>query len=65
MNFGRFRKDNAMDKQLSEMTLIELKALAYDQIQNIEIAQNNLRFINEEIQKRNQSQEEVEPESED
>lgn len=51
-----------MDKQLSEMTLIELKALAYDQIQNIEIAQNNLRFINEEIQKRSQPQEEVEPE---
>lgn len=50
------------NRQLSELTLIELKALAYDQIQNIEIAQNNLRFINQEIEKRNQPQEEVEPE---
>lgn len=51
------------NKQLTEMTLIELKALAYDQIQNIEIAQNNLRFINQEIQKRNQQ--EVEPSKEE
>lgn len=37
---------------LEKMTIEQLKALAYDQIVLIEQCQNNLRIINQEIQKR-------------
>lgn len=45
-----------MDKQLSEMTLIELKALAYDQIGVLERSQQNLKIINAEIERRMQEE---------
>lgn len=51
-----------MDKQLSEMTLIELKALAYDVIGTLERAQQNLRIINAEIEKRMHEADEVKEE---
>jgi len=51
-----------MDKQLSEMTLIELKALAYDQISVLERSQQNLQIINAEIEKRMQEADEVKEE---
>ena len=41
-----------MEKQLSDLTTVELKALAYDQMAQIEFAQNNLRAINQELSKR-------------
>ena len=37
---------------ITQMSLEELKALAYDQIVILESAQNNLRQINAEIEKR-------------
>lgn len=39
---------------LSEFSLIELKALAYDEIVKLNIAQNNLRVINQELSNRQQ-----------
>lgn len=45
-----------MDKQLSEMSTVELKALAYDQIGILERSQQNLKFINAEIEKRGQTE---------
>lgn len=44
-----------MNKQLSEYTDVELKAIAYDELQKAQIAQNNLRIINEELTRRNQA----------
>ena len=38
-----------MEIVLSNLSLIELKAHAYDEIQKIEVAQNNLRLLNAEI----------------
>lgn len=38
---------------LDEKTLEELKALAYDQILNIEQSKMNLKLIEEQIQRRN------------
>jgi len=43
-----------MDKQLSEMSVIELKALAYDLIANLEMLRNNLAAVNQELAKRQQ-----------
>ena len=34
---------------IKEMSITELKALAYDTISQLEITQNNLRLINQEI----------------
>ena len=34
---------------ISKMTVVELKALAYDELAKIEIAQANLRTVNEAI----------------
>lgn len=45
-----------MEKQISDLTTIELKALAYDQMAQLELSQNNLRIINQELSKRLQSQ---------
>jgi hypothetical protein len=39
---------------LESLSLIELKALAYDQIVMVERSQNNLKVINEEMLKRQQ-----------
>lgn len=44
-----------MNKQLSEYTEIELKAIAYDELQKLQFAQTNLRIINEELNKRAQN----------
>jgi uncharacterized membrane protein YccC len=43
-----------MEKQLSEINLVELKALAYDHLSQIEFLQNNLRAINQELARRAQ-----------
>lgn len=40
----------------------EVKALAYEQIANIEQAQNNLKVCNDELQKRAQAKTEVKEE---
>jgi hypothetical protein len=44
-----------MNKKLSEYTDIELKAIAYDELQKLQSAQNNLRIINEELVRRTQT----------
>lgn len=41
-----------MEKQLSDLTVIELKALAYDQLAQLELSQNNLKILNQELSKR-------------
>lgn len=45
-----------MEKKLSDLTVVELKALAYDQVAQIEFCQNNLRVINQELSQRLQPQ---------
>lgn len=45
-----------MQKQLSDLTIIELKSLAYDQMVQIEICQNNLKILNEELNRKLNSQ---------
>ena len=45
-------------KPLTEMSLIELKAMAYDQIGLLERCQQNLQIINTEIAKRQEQPEE-------
>lgn len=39
---------------LKEISIVELKAMAYDCLASIEINQNNIRAINAELQSRNQ-----------
>lgn len=41
-------------KPITEYTDVELKATAFEQIQQIEMSQNNLKAINQELQKRAQ-----------
>ncbi len=41
-----------MEKQLSDFSITELKAIAYDQMALIEQCQTNLRSINQELGKR-------------
>lgn len=41
---------------ISNIGTTELKALAYDQMIQIELAQNNLRVINQELSRRTQQQ---------
>ena len=43
-----------MNKQITELTEIELKALAYDELGKLQLAQNNLRVLNEELNRRSQ-----------
>jgi hypothetical protein len=45
-----------MQKQISDFTVVELKSLAYDELAKIELAQNNIRILNQEITNRIQSQ---------
>lgn len=45
-----------MEQQLQSMSVTELKAAAFDQIVTVEQAQNNLKFINQELNKRFQQQ---------
>ena len=41
-----------MERQLSDLTVVELKALAYDQMAQLDMIQNNLRVINQELSRR-------------
>ncbi len=45
-----------MEKKLSDLTVVELKSLAYDELAKLEAAQQNLRILNQEINKRYQEQ---------
>lgn len=38
-----------MEKKLSDLTVVELKSLAYDELARVEQAQTNLRILNQEI----------------
>lgn len=46
---------------LSKLSLNELKVLAYDELVRIEQAQSNLRFINQEISKKDKAVSTSEP----
>jgi hypothetical protein len=48
-----------MEKKLSDLTVVELKSLAYDELAKLESAQQNLRVLNQEIAKRSQEQQQV------
>jgi hypothetical protein len=41
-----------MEKKLSDLTIVELKSLAYDELSRLESAQSNLRILNQEIANR-------------
>jgi hypothetical protein len=41
-----------MEKKLSDLTVIELKSLAYDELARVEQSQANLRILNQEINNR-------------
>ena len=43
-----------MEKKLSDLTIVELKSLAYDELARLEAAQGNLRVLNQEIANRSQ-----------
>lgn len=45
-----------MQKTISDLTVVELKSLAYDELSRIEFAQNNIRALNQEINNRIQAQ---------
>ncbi len=46
---------------ISQLDTVTLKALAYDQITQIEIAQSNLRIINQELLRRHNQPQEIVP----
>ena len=50
---------NHMEKKLSDLTVVELKSLAYDELAKLETAQQNLRILNQEINKRFQEQQQT------
>lgn len=50
---------NNMEKKLSDLTVVELKSLAYDEVAKLENAQQNLRILNQEINKRFQEQQQT------
>jgi len=41
-----------MEKKLSDLTVIELKSLAYDELARVEQSQANSRILNQEINNR-------------
>lgn len=41
-----------MERKLSDLTIVELKSLAYDELARLESAQSNLRILNQEIANR-------------
>ena len=41
-----------MEKQISEYTVTELKALVYDEMSKVDMCQSNIRFLNQELQRR-------------
>jgi len=41
-----------MQKTIKDFTVTELKAMAFEQIQQMEISQNNLKAINQELASR-------------
>lgn len=48
-----------MENDISKMSLDELKVLAYDNIAQLEQVQNNLKLINQQINKLNLEAEKV------
>ncbi len=50
-----------MNKDVSTMTVEQLKALAYDFLVQIEVAQKNLQVVNQEIANKSQPGAKVEP----
>ena len=52
-------------KKLEEYSEVELKALAFEQLETIEMAQNNLKIINQERTKRNSLKAETKPDEKD
>ena len=52
-----------MEKKLSDLTVVELKSLAYDELARIEQSQSNLRVLNQEINNRAQQAQQTQQES--
>lgn len=47
--------EQIMEKRLQDLTDVELKALAYDQLAQLQQCQNNLNVINGELSRRTQT----------
>jgi hypothetical protein len=45
-----------MENQLAKLSVTEIKALVYDELAKIEVAQNNVRILNQELRNRLQPQ---------
>ena len=43
-----------MENQLAKLTITEIKALVYDELAKAEVAQNNIRILNQELRNRAQ-----------
>ena len=43
-------------RNVSELNVLELKALVYDELVKVEVSQNNIKILNQELQKRAQDQ---------
>ena len=52
-----------MEKKLSDLTVVELKSLAYDELARIDQSQSNLRVLNQEINNRVQQSQQTQQES--
>ena len=52
-----------MEKKLSDLTVVELKSLAYDELARIDQSQSNLRVLNQEINNRAQQSQQTQQES--
>ena len=52
-----------MEKKLSDLTVVELKSLAYDELARIEQSQSNLRVLTQEINNRVQQSQQTQQES--
>lgn len=50
-----------MEKQLSDMSVVELKAMVYDQLAQSEQCQKNMQVLNAEIAKKSQPEKAKEP----
>lgn len=43
-----------MENQLAKLSITEIKALVYDELAKSEVAQNNIRILNQELRNRAQ-----------
>lgn len=47
--------EDKVQRNVSELNVLELKALVYDELVKVEVSQNNIKILNQELQKRSHS----------